>query len=214
MMKIFTPYIIGYLLLLAVMLTMLIGYEKAELHLLLNAYHTGTMDVFFRYYSLLAELPLYVVALIPLAFKMWRPTCFYALCEVCGAVVVQTLKAFFGAERPMSYFEKLPDVNLPLVDGVSMYYGSSFPSGHTSTFFIFFTFSALLLAHRFHKTHRPERWLQILILLVLLTMAALGGFSRIYLSQHFLVDVCVGSIIGITVPCAVFALYSDKITSR
>jgi membrane-associated phospholipid phosphatase len=42
-------------------------------------------------------------------------------------------------------------------------------------------------------------------------MAALGAYSRVYLSQHFLSDVCVGSIIGFVTPCLVFHFIKNKI---
>ena len=45
----------------------------------------------------------------------------------------------------------------------------------------------------------------------MLFLAALGGYSRIYLSQHFMVDVCVGSIIGFVTPFVVFWLSRKKI---
>jgi membrane-associated phospholipid phosphatase len=48
-------------------------------------------------------------------------------------------------------------------------------------------------------------------ILALLALAALGGYSRIYLSQHFLSDVCVGSIIGIIAPFVVFFLLQNKL---
>jgi membrane-associated phospholipid phosphatase len=41
-------------------------------------------------------------------------------------------------------------------------------------------------------------------MLSLLVLAALGAYSRIYLSQHFLSDVCMGSIIGFITPCLIF----------
>ena len=47
--------------------------------------------------------------------------------------------------------------------------------------------------------------------LVLLALAALGGYSRIYLSQHFTADVCVGSMIGFTMPWLIFYLTRNKI---
>ena len=46
---------------------------------------------------------------------------------------------------------------------------------------------------------------------LLLILAALGAYSRIYLSQHFLSDVCVGSIIGFITPCLVFFFGKNKI---
>lgn len=47
--------------------------------------------------------------------------------------------------------------------------------------------------------------------LLLLALAALGGYSRIYLSQHFLSDVCVGSMIGFIIPFVVFYFGRNKI---
>ena len=48
-------------------------------------------------------------------------------------------------------------------------------------------------------------------LLLLLVFAAMGAYSRVYLSQHFLSDVCVGSIIGFTTPFLMFYLFRNKI---
>ena len=45
----------------------------------------------------------------------------------------------------------------------------------------------------------------------LLAMAALGAYSRVYLSQHFLSDVCVGSIIGFITPCLMFFLIGKRV---
>ena len=112
-------------------------------------------------------------------------------------------------------FEKHPDLTLPLVDGVSMHHSNSFPAGHTATFFVFFTCCALLMAYQYWlrtEKNNGKTWVLMNVgLLGLLTLAALGGYSRIYLSQHFLMDVCVGSIIGFLVPCFVFFLYGKKI---
>jgi membrane-associated phospholipid phosphatase len=46
---------------------------------------------------------------------------------------------------------------------------------------------------------------------MLLFLAALGAYSRVYLSQHFLSDVCVGSIIGFTTPFLIYYFCKDKI---
>lgn len=207
MKKIFSVYVMAYLVVLVVMLGLLCTYPQVELHLLLNSCHNGIQDTFFKYYSTLAEWPLYVLGLLPLFWKKKEITLFYALCELSGGIVVQILKHLFTAPRPISVFENYPQLFLPMVDGVSMHHSNSFPSGHTSTFFVFFTCCALLLAY--HNGRRAadggrRRVAAILLMLLLLALAALGGYSRIYLSQHFLSDVCVGSIIGVVIPCLLF----------
>ena len=214
-LKTLSVYYIAYLILLTVVLTLLYAYPKVELHLLLNANHTSIQDTFFKYYSVLAEWPFYVLALFPLLWKKKEWTIFYLLSELSGGAVVQILKHLFSAPRPLTVFENYPDLVLPMVEGVHMHHSNSFPSGHTSTFFVFFTCCALMLAYHYLSAanqRNTRRWVLFnLSLLLLLALAALGGYSRIYLSQHFLSDVCVGSIIGVTMPCLVFYFGRNKI---
>ena len=215
MKKVFLSYGTAYLMLLALMLGLLYAYPKIVLHLMLNAHHTGIQDTFFKYYSMLAEWPLYVLSALPLCWKKYRVTLFFALSELSAAVVVQVLKHLFSAPRPIVVFENYPDLTLPLVEGVSLHHSNSFPSGHTTTFFVFFTCCALLFAYRYWQRvgkGNGRTWVVFIVgQLGLLMLAALGGYSRIYLSQHFLMDVCVGSIIGFVMPCLFFFLGREKI---
>ena len=50
-----------------------------------------------------------------------------------------------------------------------------------------------------------------LSLLLILVFAAMGAYSRVYLSQHFLSDVCVGSIIGFVTPFLVIYMFRDRL---
>jgi len=215
MKKTLSVYGIAYVALLMFVLGLLYVYPKLELHLLLNSYHTGIEDTFFKYYSQLAEWPLYILALLPLFWKKIGMTILFALSELSGGAILQILKHTFSFERPVSAFENYQDMVLPLVQGVDMHHSNSFPSGHASTFFVFFTCCALILAYHYQlktKRHNHRRWFMInSSMLVLLVLAALGAYSRIYLSQHFLSDVCVGSIIGFTMPCLVFYFGKDKL---
>lgn len=215
MKKTFTVYCIAYFLILIYVSGLQYAYPKLELHLLLNSYHTRFLDTFFKYYSTLAEWPLYVLALLPLFWKKYRITLFIALSELSSGVLLQILKHAISNERPASMFEKCPHMVLPVVEDVELHYSNSFPSGHSSTFFVFSTCCALLLAYHYsQRADQHNRWqwvLYALSMLVLLLLAILGGYSRIYLSQHFLEDVCVGSIIGFITPCLFFYFGKNKI---
>jgi membrane-associated phospholipid phosphatase len=46
----------------------------------------------------------------------------------------------------------------------------------------------------------PRNWQK----LGFFVLAALAGYSRVYLSQHFLIDITVGSVIGITIIMLLF----------
>jgi membrane-associated phospholipid phosphatase len=205
-------YVIPYVVLLIAILGLMYAYPKPELHMLLNSHHTSLQDTFFKYYSVLAEWPLYVLALLPLLWKKVYITGFFALCELTGGAILQILKHTINMERPICAFENCQTMVLPLVDGINMHHSNSFPSGHASTFFVFCTCCALLLSYHW-KLHEQSRKTWILFnasLLVLLILATLGAYSRIYLSQHFLSDVCMGSIIGFTTPCLMFYLVGNK----
>ena len=86
-LKTLSVYVIAYVVLLMVVFGLLYVYPKVELHLLLNSYHTSIQDTFFKYYSMLAEGPLYVLALLPLLWKKIKLTIFFALCELSGGGV-------------------------------------------------------------------------------------------------------------------------------
>ena len=80
---------------------------------------------------------------------------------------------------------------------------------------MFSTCLVIILAYHYSrnaKLHSIGSWILFdTMLLLLLILAALGAYSRVYLSQHFLSDVCVGSIIGFTTPFLMFYLCKDKI---
>ena len=214
MTKALSVYGITYFVLILFLFGLLFIYPKLELHLLLNSWHTGIQDVFFKYYSMLAEWPLYVLALLPLFWRKYKITIFFALCELSGGAMLQILKHTFSFDRPICAFENYHEMILPLVQGVNMHHSNSFPSGHASTFFVFCTCCALILAYHYKKReHRSRKtWLLFnLELLALLILATLGAYSRVYLSQHWLFDVCVGSIIGFITPCLMFYFGRNKI---
>jgi membrane-associated phospholipid phosphatase len=215
MKKVLSLYGIAYLVLLMVIFGLQYIYPKTELHLLLNSYHTGIEDTFFKYYSMLAEGPLYVLALLPLFWKKIGMTVFFALSELSGGAILQILKHLISTDRPISVFENHPDIILPLVEGVDMHHSNSFPSGHASTFFVFFTCCALIVAYHYQQKanqNNHKTWLLVnLSMFAMLIFAALGAYSRIYLSQHFLSDVCMGSIIGFVTPCLIFYYGKNKI---
>ncbi|SDG66214.1 PAP2 superfamily protein [Prevotella communis] len=215
LIRLVSLYVIPYLLLLTAILVMMYIYPKPELHLMLNSFHSGVLDFFFKFYTLMAEWPLYVLAFLPSLWKRNKMTLFFAMCELTGGTILQILKHTISNPRPVSVFEDYPDLVLPLVQGVDMHHSNSFPSGHASTFFMFCTCSVIVLAYFFSrkdalKTLRNQILFDV-ALVALLVLAAMGAYSRVYLSQHFLSDVCVGSIIGFTTPFLMFWLCRNKV---
>lgn len=110
-----------------------------------------------------------------------------------GIVCAILKRGVFGpVKRPVAV---LDNTLLHFVPDVNVHSFFSFPSGHTATIFCFAMVSALLIR---------KRWAT----LVLCLLALLVGYSRIYLLQHFLVDVAWGAMIGV-VCSAVFWFYFE-----
>ncbi|MCQ2375802.1 MAG: phosphatase PAP2 family protein [Salinivirgaceae bacterium] len=210
----FYPYLFAYALLLIAMAYLLCNYSKGESHILLNGYHTAWLNSFFKYYTKLAEWPFYVIAAIPLFIPKYRWwTYMYAASELGNACITTIIKQSFNMPRPKAFFGDQLSELVPIVDGVRLHSWHSFPSGHTATFFIFFTTIALLCVYYKHQQIAEsaiKRLSFCFINMLLVVLAALGSYSRIYLSQHFLLDCFVGSIIGIAVPCCMFTLFIYK----
>ncbi len=83
--------------------------------------------------------------------------------------------------RPARYFNDLS--NLHLLDQVNVRSFGSFPSGHTTTAFTIFFLLIFIIKNKILKS---------VFLLIALSVA----FSRIYLAQHFFIDVYFGSVFG------------------
>lgn len=177
---------------------MLAFYPKGELHLMLNAYHSKGLDVLFRYFTMLATWPPFVIAvLVGLLYKAGWGVYMLMTELVSGLLVVQPIKWVMNMPRPLAWFaQEMPDVVLPIADGVQMHQWMSFPSGHTKTFFCMMLCLCVVLHASGKLRPRAEQVVEV----VLALLAIAGGYSRIYLSLHFALDVEAGAIIGIIFP--------------
>ena len=193
---------------------------KGELHLLLCNRHTPARDIFYRYYTHIAEWAPYAISVLILLFGRAGNAALAASCIACSELTTQIVKHIVQAPRPITWFaQHMPDVQLPLVEGVRVNQWLSFPSGHTTSFFALFFVLTIIFGQWSHKRlaeGNRTKTLQsiglilsfILIPCALFLLAALGGYSRIYLSQHFAADVLGGMTIGIIISMLCYALFS------
>ena len=98
--------------------------------------------------------------------------------------------------RPSKYFELYETYQLHFVDGVKLHSLQSFPSGHTGTSFNVFLTLAIITKNKFLK-------------LTYFILAVLVAYSRIYLSQHFMIDIVVGSIIAVILTLFIFNWFNN-----
>ncbi len=164
----------------------LLIFTKPEIHIFCNKYYSGFTDYFFSYITNLGDgifLPLYVLIMLFISF---RYSILLVMVFLLSGLFVQLIKhlLFYDSLRPLKYFESV--CTLHVVNGVHPIYYHSFPSGHSATAFCIFLCFALVSKYNWVKFS-------------LFVFALLIAYSRVYLSQHFLVDVVAGSWIGVLV---------------
>jgi len=167
----------------------LLASDKVSIHLAINSCHNYFLDVLFTYFTLVGDgffvavTGILIAAILFPRYK-WLPLWFGATLLMGSGALAQVLKRFVfdGALRPSAY---LSEHSLYFVEGVQLHSIHSFPSGHTTAGFAFFGFASLFLAY-----NKP--WLQVLFAIC----AGMVGYSRMYLSQHFLEDVMAGMLLG------------------
>lgn len=145
------------------------------------------------------------MAIAALGFALYRLR--YALMMLFNLALIGLLTGicknllFANIVRPLKYFE--PEVFHRMVRLFDYNLLHSFPSGHSMTIF------AMMSLLAYFSGKRLAGALFVLVALVV-------GGTRIYLLQHFFVDVYVGSILGVL--CTVFTIwlgdYVVKLRSR
>ena len=165
-----------------VVCSFLIG--KNDLFLILNKDLGNFGDFFFSNWTNLGDGTVWV--LIAVVFFLYQKNKFPLLIAsiIISTLITQLTKnyVFPAVPRPTA---AIADMNLiHTVPGVELHTAYSFPSGHTATAFTIFLLGCLLI---------KKNW----VIPVGFIYALLVGYSRIYLAQHFPLDVGAGMITGV-----------------
>lgn len=177
-------YLKGYFLLLITVCIFFPLYEKGKFELIINSAHAPLLDQFFAGITQLGDGAIMILPIVVTLFIKYSYSIFLSLSTLIHIILVTLGKRilFPGMPRPIEF---LSGIDIYTVPGVPISHWNTFPSGHTTTIFMLTCALAFL--------NSKQKWLQI----VLLCIAVLTGFSRIYLMQHFLLDVLVGSVLGV-----------------
>ena len=184
----------------------LVWTSKVESHLSINSTHTPFQDFFFKYYTYVGDGVFVAITTALISFFLFKKhgikyVLLGALTLIMTGVVVQSLKqlVFYDAFRPIKF---LSSYSLYRVPGVELHISNSFPSGHTAAAFGFFAFVAFIL----------RKWPLAQFFSVI--AAVLVGYSRIYLSQHFLEDTVFGATLGVLCFLVSYALLYKKFFTK
>ena len=165
---------------------------KNEAFLYLNANLGLVADKVFEYSSYLAEGWIWIPYFILLVGLYKKDTAFILMNFLVSTLLTQFAKnyIFDTAMRPMA--SGLDATQIHTVPGVEIHTFNSFPSGHTATAFTLFLLTTYLFPNKY-------------VLTIGIVYAMVCGYSRIYLAQHFPLDLAGGIFVALlTLPISIF----------
>lgn len=179
-------FLLPYSVFLLICAVLLLSFSKPDLHILLNKAHSPFFDVFFKHVTHLGDGMVIAILAVIFLFVKYRYFFAFLLGSLSAALVVNLFKKVVFTEmyRPAKYFELFETYKLHLVEGVNQHSLQSFPSGHTAAAFSVFMMLALISKNNTAK-------------LFLFFGAVIVAYSRVYISQHFIVDITAGSILAV-----------------
>ncbi len=158
--------------------------SRADIHVFINQYYSGFGDFVFKNITHLGDGIASLIAGVIVLFFSFRKSFNIAAAGLFAGLFVQLLKkfVFFNILRPTNPVLNITDLHL--VEGVDLHSTFSFPSGHSATIFALCFCLAIFAKRNIWK-------------FMFFCLAVLVAYSRVYLSQHFLIDVYFGAIIGV-----------------
>jgi membrane-associated phospholipid phosphatase len=181
----FVPYFIFLIIGAVILLTT----GKGDSLIFINSYHNLFLDRYFVFWTTFGEGIWYLTILIPLMFFRIGHLINGLILYLSSGLFAQILKNIFDIPRPIKYFGN--NIQLYLVPGLDIYSYNSFPSGHATSGFTMLLFFAMIT---------KNKTAGLFYFFCALSIA----MSRVYLVQHFLVDIYFGSLLGTITTIIVF----------
>jgi membrane-associated phospholipid phosphatase len=172
--------------------TMSLVWGKNEAFIYLNTNLGLFADKVFEYSSYLAEGWIWIPYFIVLVGLYKKDKAFILMNFLISTLFTQFAKNFIftTAMRPMA--SGLDATQIHTVPGVEIHTFNSFPSGHTATAFTLFILTTYLFPNKY-------------ALSIGIVYALVCGYSRIYLAQHFPLDLAGGILVALlTIPISIF----------
>lgn len=189
-----------YLLILGIAIGLLLSFDKITFHLYVNQFVGNKVtDVFYYYITYLGDGRIAGILILLIIIYNVRVGLYTGVSFLSASLAANIIKYFYfgDAHRPFYIFQWIKKHPIIYVKGVEMNIHNSFPSGHATQAFAIFM--CLIFVSR-----------DIRLKLLFLTLATLTAFSRVYLSQHWLIDITAGSIIGTTFSILFYTVFMNN----
>jgi membrane-associated phospholipid phosphatase len=173
--------------------------SREAVFLMLNRDLGNFGDYLFNFFSHLAEGWIWIPYFMFLFGWYKKDALFILLNFLISTLLTQLPKNFIWDKisRPMA--SGIPTSQIHTVKGVEMHLWNSFPSGHTATAFTIFLMTVYLFPNK-----------KVLILGFIYAICA--AYSRVYLGQHFPLDLAGGIIVAvITIFISIYIRKNEKV---
>jgi membrane-associated phospholipid phosphatase len=180
-------------------LPLVILIKQSETLLMINGNNSKILDQLMYHITRLPELFMIIFVIVLAAFherKVFLST--IIAMSICGlSIVIFKQIIFSDFERPLAWLSS-NNINYHKVDGIKLHSNGSFPSGHTMS-----AFCALAIAGFISKNG--------IVQFLLFLLACASAYSRVYVAQHYLMDVYAGALIGYFYALLFYQLFSNKL---
>ncbi len=161
-----------------------IFFGRIPVFLILNHDGGALLDVFFKWITWAAEGWIWIPYLVVLVGIFKKEVKFILINFVLSTIITQVPKNFIWDKMSRPIASGIPLSEMHTVQGVTMHSWNSFPSGHTATAFTLFLLTVYLF---------PKKW----VLAIGLFYALICAYSRVYLGQHFPMDLGGGMLVAV-----------------
>lgn len=196
-----SSFYIPYLVLFGLSMIFFFYQSHGEFVLWLNKLHNPVWDFFFKYWTHTGDGIFFsVIAIALLIFKRKVGIVLSLIGISVGLTSLFFKQVLFPSVPRPSIFFRDQEI-LRLVEGVDLLSQYSFPSGHAMTAFALATFIALILQSNNYS-------------MLLLIAGCLAAISRVYLAQHFLIDIMAGSLMGVIIATSFYMAFEKYLNGE
>lgn len=164
--------------------------DKYTSFTVINHFRSYPGDLLFTFFTILGNGTVLIPLAALLLFRKNYPALIGLLLSILlNTLIVGVLKHFFNHPRPLACYGE--DI-VQTASWIKLYTRYSFPSGHTA--------SAFCMAAYLSLSYSNDRRVSG----IAFVCAVLTGYSRVYLGEHFLEDIWLGSIVGVFTAAATY----------
>lgn len=198
-------YLLAFLIIAFIALTAFViqnPFSELDLNIskFVQQYHSVTLDKVMLAISFFGELPwslvmVLVVAAVFFAFK-YRREAYFITAILSSGLVILGAKHIFNRPRPTELYVRLVEINR----------FQSFPSGHVTSYILFFGFMIVLMKYLDNLSSITRKVVTYISAFYMLAIPV----SRIYLGAHWFTDVLAGLILGLICLYPISYFYLQK----